>query len=86
MSKKPIPFFTALLLCASGLNGETGASSNVYQAETQADQKTKTPAIGLTSEPSIVKSRLLASIKDGGYIIFFVIQRRRGIMQIKLIL
>ena len=71
MPKILTPFFTALLLCACVLNGETGACSNVGQAKTHAEQKTKTPAIGLTSEPSIVKSRLLASIKDGGYIIYF---------------
>ncbi len=71
MSKTLIPLFTAVLLSACGLNGETGASSNLGQSETQADQKTKTPAIGLTSEPSIAKSTLLASIKDGGYIIYF---------------
>ena len=71
MSKILVPLFTALLLSACGLNGETGASSNVGQAETQADQQTKTPAIGLTSEPSIGKSALLASIKNGGYIIYF---------------
>ena len=71
MSKILIPLFTALLLSACGLNGETVAFSNGGQAETPADQKTKTPAIGLTSEASIDKSTLLASIKDGGYIIYF---------------
>lgn len=72
MSKILIPLFAGLFLSACELNGETGgASSNSGQAETPADQKTKTPAVGLTSEPSIEKSTLLASIKDGGYIIYF---------------
>ena len=71
MSKNINPFLTALLLSACVLNGETDTSWNVGQTETQEDQKTKIPAIGLTSEPSIVKSALLASIKDGGYIIYF---------------
>ena len=71
MSKILIPLFTALLLSACGLNGQTGASSNRSQAESPEDQQTKTLAIGLTSEPSIEKSTLLASIKDGGYVIYF---------------
>ena len=71
MSKILIPLFTALLLSACGTNGETGASSNRSQAETPADQKNKALAIGLPSEPSIEKSTLLASIKNGGYIIYF---------------
>ena len=71
MSKILIPLFTALLLSTCALNGETGSSSNGGHVETPADQKTKTLAIGLTSEASIDKSTLLASIKDGGYIIYF---------------
>ena len=71
MSKILIPLLTALLLSAFGLNGETDASSNGAEAVTSADQKTKTPAFGQTSELSIEKSTLLASIKDGGYIIYF---------------
>ena len=71
MSKILIPLFTALLLSACGLNGETGSSSIRSQAESPEDQQTKTLAIGLTSEPSIEKSTLLASIKDGGYVIYF---------------
>ena len=71
MSNIFIPLFTALLLSACGLNGETGASSNGGQAENPADQNTKTRVIGLTSEPSSEKSTLLDSIKDGGYVIYF---------------
>ena len=71
MSHILIPLFTALFLSACGLNGETGASSNGGQAEKPVDQKTKTQAIGVTSEPSNEKSTLLASIKDGGYVIYF---------------
>jgi phosphohistidine phosphatase SixA len=71
MSQILIPLFTALLLSACGQNGETSAFSNRSQAESPADQKSKTLAIGLTSKPSIEKSALLASIKDGGYVIYF---------------
>ena len=71
MSKILIPLFTALLLSACGLNGESGASSYGDQAENQGDQKTKTRPISLTSEPNIEKSTLLASIKGGGYVIYF---------------
>ena len=71
MSKILIPLFTALLLSACGLNRETGASSHRSQAETPAEQQNKTLAIGLTSVPSIEKSTLLASIKNGGYVIYF---------------
>ena len=71
MSKTLIPLFTALLLSACGLNGESGASSNGGQAENPADQKTKTETIGLTSEPSSERSTLLDSIKNGGFVIYF---------------
>ena len=71
MSKIFVPLFTALLLSACGLNGETGASSNGGQAVTPPNQKTKKLAVALTSEPNIEKSTLLASIKDGGYVIYF---------------
>ena len=71
MSKILITLSSALLLSAYGLNGVTGASSNVGQAKITADQKNKTPAIGMSSEPSIGKETLLASLKDGGYVIYF---------------
>ena len=71
MSKIFVPLFTALLLSACGLNGETGASSNGGQTVTPANQKTKKLAVALTSEPNIEKSTLLASIRDGGYVIYF---------------
>ena len=71
MSKTLIPFFTALLLSACGSNGELGASSHRSEDETPADQKTQKLDIGLTSERSIEKSTLLASIKNGGYVIYF---------------
>ena len=71
MSHILIPLFTALLLSACGLNSESGVSSNDGEAKTTADQNTKTPSIGLSSEPSIGKSVLLASLKDGGYVIYF---------------
>ena len=71
MSKILIPLLTVLLLSACGLNGETDASSNGAKAVNSANQKSKIPAFGLTSELSIEKSTLLASIKDGGYIIYF---------------
>ena len=71
MSKIFIPLFTALLLSACGLNSESGVSSNDGEAKTTADQNTKTPSIGLSSESSIGKSVLLASLKDGGYVIYF---------------
>ena len=71
MSKLLFPLFAALLLSACGLNEESGASLNGGQAENPADQKTKTPAIGLSSEQSIEKPALLASLKDGGYVIYF---------------
>ncbi len=76
MSKILISLFTGLLLSACRLNGEFGAFSKGAQVKASVDQKTQAPVIGLTSEPSIGKSTLLASIKDGGYIINFVIQRR----------
>ena len=71
MSKIFIPLFTALFLSACGLNSESGVSSNEGEAKTTADQNTKTPSIDLSSEPSIGKSVLLASLKDGGYVIYF---------------
>ena len=71
MTKIFIPLFTALLLSACGLNSESGVSSNEGEAKTTADQNTNTPSIGLSSEPSIGKSVLLASLKDGGYVIYF---------------
>ena len=71
MSHILIPLFTALLLSACGLNSESGVSSNDGEAKTTADKNTKTPSIGLSSEPSIGKSVLLASLKDGGYVIYF---------------
>jgi len=71
MSHILIPLFTALLLSACGLNSESGVSSNDGEAKTTADQNTKPPSIGLSSEPSIGKSVLLASLKDGGYVIYF---------------
>ena len=71
MSKFFIPLFTALLLSACGLREETGVSSNDCQVKTTAELNTQTPDIGLSSEPSIGKSTLLASLKDGGYVIYF---------------
>ena len=71
MSKILIQLFTALLLSACGLNGETGASSNSDQTKTTAEKKIKTPIIGLSLEPSIGRSTLLASLRDGGYVIYF---------------
>ena len=71
MSKIFIALFTALLLSACGLNSESGVSSNDGEAKTTAGQKIKTESIGLSSEPRIGKSVLLASLKDGGYIIYF---------------
>ncbi|WP_114987782.1 histidine phosphatase family protein [Synechococcus sp. N19] len=71
MSKIFIPLFIALLLSACGLHGESGSSSNDGEAKTTAAKNTKTPGIGLSSEPSIGKPMLLASLKDGGYVIYF---------------
>ena len=71
MSKILVLLLTPLLLSACRLNGETGDSSNDGQAKNTANQITRTPAIVLSSEPSIGKSTLLASLKDGGFVIYF---------------
>ena len=71
MTKKLFPLFLTLLLSLCGLNELPGSSSDRNQNQSSEEQKIDKRTSGLASDRRIGKSSLLASLKDGGYIIYF---------------
>ena len=71
MKKKFFPLFLILLLSSCGLNEAPGSSSDRNQDQSSEEQKIDKRTSGLASDRRIGKSSLLASLKDGGYVIYF---------------
>ena len=71
MTKKLFRLFLTLLLSSCGLNEAPGSSSDRNQDQPSEEQKIDRRTSGITSDRRIGKSSLLASLKDGGYVIYF---------------
>ena len=71
MTKKFFPLFLTLLLSSCGLTEAPGSSTDRSQDQFSEEQKIDKRISGLASDRRIGKSSLLASLKKGGYVIYF---------------
>ena len=71
MTKKFFPLFLTLLLSSCGLTEAPVSSTDRSQDQSSEEQKIDKRISGLASDRRIGKSSLLASLKKGGYVIYF---------------